>query len=339
MKWFRHISGNNLFLYTLTVLIWGSTWLFINFQLGKVPAEVSVVYRYAIASLVLFTWCWARGISLHFKLRSHFLFMLLGTLLFGINYIGSYNAQKFIPSALNAVVFSIMMWMNIVNTRLFFGTRIEPGVWQGALLGMTGIVVLFWPSLASLGAGGAMLTGVGLSLTGALAASLGNMVSLRAQRDSLPIIQSNAWGMLYGTIFTAVYAWNMDLVFIFDWSFAYVGSLLYLAIFGSVIAFGCYLKLVGTIGPHKAVYSVIMFPVVAIFLSVMFEGLEINIELIAGVVLVLAGNLLILGGRRRSPKRKKSMRFKLRRNGQDGQFTARQPDSLCSDAGPVSEKT
>ena len=316
MKWLTQLGSNNIFLYTLTVLIWGSTWLFINFQLGKVPAEVSVIYRYAIASFVLFTWCWARGLSVHFKFKSHVLFMLLGMLLFGINYIGSYNAQHFIPSALNAVVFSTMMWMNIINTRLFFGTKIEPRVWQGALLGMVGIIVLFWPALSSLGTSGAMLTGVALSLIGALAASLGNMVSHRAQGRSLPIIQSNAWGMLYGTIFTAVFAWSRGLNFVFDWSFAYVGSLLYLAIVGSVIAFGCYLKLVGTIGPHKAVYSVIMFPVVAIILSIVFEGLEITLDLIAGVVLVLAGNLLILGGSRTSVSGKKSMKLKLRRSRQ-----------------------
>ncbi len=44
----------NLFLYLLTVLIWGTTWIAITWQLGLVPPEVSIVYRFALAALVLF---------------------------------------------------------------------------------------------------------------------------------------------------------------------------------------------------------------------------------------------------------------------------------------------
>ena len=47
---------SNAFLYVLTVLIWGSTWFAIEFQLGVVAPEVSVVYRYGAASLSLFAW-------------------------------------------------------------------------------------------------------------------------------------------------------------------------------------------------------------------------------------------------------------------------------------------
>ncbi len=208
---------NNVFLYVATVLIWGSTWLLINFQLGKVPPEVSVVYRYAIASLLLFAWCLFRKRKLAFSLRAHTRFALLGLFLFGLNYVATYKAQQFIPSALNAVVFSTMMWMNIVNTRIFFGTRSEPAVWQGAALGMVGIGVLFWPALTQLDSNNAVLIGAALSLGGALAASLGNMVSHRAQQEKLPIMQSNAWGMLYGTVFTAVIAWQQQLPFVFEW--------------------------------------------------------------------------------------------------------------------------
>ena len=72
----------NWMLYVVTVLVWGSTWLAIEFQLGVVPPEVSVFYRYAIATALLFAWCLARGLNLKFDRRAHSRFVLLGLLLF-----------------------------------------------------------------------------------------------------------------------------------------------------------------------------------------------------------------------------------------------------------------
>ena len=288
----------DLFLYLATVLIWGSTWLVINFQLGVVAPEVSVVYRYAIAAALLFAWCLLRGLRLRFGAAAHLRFMLLGLLLFSLNYIATYSAQAYIASALNAVVFSSMMWMNVVNTRIFFGTRIEPRMIWGAAIGMAGLLVLFWPSIETVSFTDRTLLGAGLSLSGAVMASLGNMVSHRAQREGLPIVSSNAWGMFYGMLFTAAIAWRRGLPFAFEYSVPYVASLLYLAVFGSIVAFGSYLKLLGRIGPHRAGYTMVMFPVVAVLLSVLFEGLAIEWHLIAGIALVLGGNLAILGVRR-----------------------------------------
>jgi len=288
---------SNLWLYAAAVLIWGSTWLLINFQLGTVAPEVSVVYRYAIATVLLMAFALIRGLRLSFGLRYHLVFVLLGLFLFSFNYIATYSAQMYIPSALNAVAFSTMVWMNILNSRLFFGTRIEPKVWLGASLGMAGVVVLFWPQVSTVSLSDKTLIGASLCLSGALLASFGNMVSHRAQGRGLPVLQANAWGMFYGTLITAAVAWRKGLPFNFEYTFSYVSSLLYLAIFGSIVAFGCYLKLVGRIGPAKAGYAVVMFPVVAFVLSVLFENLPIEAHIVIGVALVLLGNLVILGFR------------------------------------------
>lgn len=285
-------------LYLTTVLVWGSTWLVINFQLGEVAPEVSVVYRYLIAAALLFAWCLLRGVRLRFGAVAHVRFMLLGLLLFGLNYIATYSAQAHIASALNAVVFSSMMWLNVINTRIFFGTRIEPRMWIGAAIGVAGLGVLFWPDIAEVSLSDRTLLGAGLSFGGACVASLGNMVSHRAQREGLPVLPSNAWGMFYGALFTALIAWRRELPFNFEYSAGYVLSLLYLAVFGSIVAFGCYLKLLGRIGPARAGYAMVMFPVVAVILSVLFEGLAIEWHVVAGLALVLGGNLAILGLRR-----------------------------------------
>jgi drug/metabolite transporter (DMT)-like permease len=138
-----------------------------------------------------------------------------------------------------------------------------------------------------------------LATLGALVASFGNMASQSAQHAGLPVVQSNAWGMLYGTIITAVIAVLGGHEFVFDWSAGYLGSLLYLTVFGSIVAFGAYLTLLGRIGAHKAGYAMVMFPVVALILSAIFEDLEIDAAVIIGTLLVLAGNVFVLNTKAR----------------------------------------
>lgn len=297
---------SNALLYAITVLVWGSTWLAIEFQLGVVAPEVSVVYRYAGATLLLFAWSRARGLNLAFGLREHGRFFLLGMLLFGLNYILTYRAQIYISSALTAIVFTSIVWLNIVNARIFFGVRAGPRVIIGALLGIAGIVTLFAPQVAELTMSDTVLYGCMLAGLAALIASFGNMVSQSAQKSGLPVVQSNAWGMFYGMIITAAIAVYRGDDFVFDWSPGYIGSLLYLTVFGSVIAFGAYLTLLGRIGAHKAGYAMVMFPVVALALSAIFEDMKIDATVIAGTLLVLTGNVFVLNARVRRGRRSSS---------------------------------
>ena len=285
---------SNAFLYVITVLVWGSTWLAIEFQLGVVEPEVSIVYRYAGASMLLFAWSRIRELPLSFSLQQHARFVLLGMLLFGLNYIFAYRAQVYITSALTAIAFSTMVWMNIVNARIFFGVRAGRRVLFGALLGVAGIFMLFAPQVSELTFSDTVFYGSMLAVLGALVASLGNMVSQASQKTGLPVIQSNAWGMFYGAIITGLLAVYQGHEFVFDWSVGYVGSLLYLTVFGSIIAFGAYLTLLGRIGAHKAGYAMVMFPVVALVLSMLFEGMELDAPILVGTLLVLAGNLFVL---------------------------------------------
>jgi drug/metabolite transporter (DMT)-like permease len=295
---------SNGLLYAITVLVWGSTWLAIEFQLGVVAPEVSVVYRYAGASLLLFAWSRLRGLSLAFGLREHGRFFLLGMLLFGLNYILTYRAQIHISSALTAIVFTSIVWLNIVNARIFFGIRAGPRVTIGALLGIAGIVTLFAPQVAELTMSDTVLYGCMLAGLAALIASFGNMVSQSSQKCGLPVVQSNAWGMFYGMIITAAISVYRGHDFLFDWSLGYIGSLLYLTVFGSVIAFGAYLTLLGRIGAHKAGYAMVMFPVVALALSAIFEDMKIDATVIAGTLLVLTGNIFVLNARVRRRRRR-----------------------------------
>lgn len=297
---------NNLALYVITVLIWGSTWFAIEFQLGTVAPEVSIVYRYFAASLLLFAWCRWQGLKLRFSLRDHAWFALLGVLLFGLNYILAYRAQIYITSALCAIAFTSMVWMNILLARLFFGVRIGRRTLIGAGLGIVGIFILFSPQVGEIALTDTVFFGLMLALLSALLASFGNMASQRAQKRQLPVVQSNAWGMFYGALLSLVSTLVFGHEFAFEWTAGYVISLAYLTIFGSIVAFGAYLTLLGRIGAHKAGYAMVMFPVVALVLSTLFEGLELNAPTIIGALLVLAGNVFILETRsaREKPQKK-----------------------------------
>ena len=280
----------------MAVLIWGSTWFAIEFQLGVVPPEVSIVYRYIGASLILFIWSIFKGLPLRFNVNSHKWFALMGLLMFSLNYILAYRAQIYITSALSAIAFSAMLWMNIINARLFFRVRVVPRIYLGALLGVAGICVLFGPQVAEISFSDGVFFGSFLAVIGALMASFGNMASQAAQKAKLPVVQSNAWSMLYGTFFTAVVAAIQGHDLVFDPTPGYVISLAYLTVFGSVIAFGAYLTLLGRIGAHRAGYATVMFPGVALILSMLFEGLALESYVLLGFLLVLGGNLLVLVG-------------------------------------------
>jgi len=314
---------SNWLLYMVTVLVWGTTWIAIEFQIGDVAPEVSVFYRYLFAAILLIAWCRVQGLQLRFAARAHGRFVLLGLLLFSVNYIVTYHAQLHITSALTAIVFSTMLWMNIINSRLFFGTRIDRGTIAGSILGIIGITFLFLPEVENLSLADATIYGVSLAALGALLASLGNMVSQGAQKEGLPIVQSNAWGMFYGAILTGSIAFGQGKEFFFDWSAEYTISLVYLTIFGSIIGFGSYLTLLGRIGANKAGYAMVMFPVVAIVVSILFGEVTLNGQIIVGVSFVLLGNVLTLrtrssgkGSADKDVVTRKSLRYVFRRQRQ-----------------------
>ncbi|WP_088330872.1 EamA family transporter [Lacimicrobium sp. SS2-24] len=284
----------NTLLYLITVLIWGSTWLAIEFQLGTVAPEVSLVYRFAMAALLMWGYCLYRKLPMSYSLVQHGFFLLLAACNFGFNYLVLYWAQAHLTSALASIAFSTMLIMNIVNTRLFFGKPVAARIYVGALLGIVGIALLFYKDLHNMALANTTLLGLMLALSGTLIASFGNMVSVRNSRREVGVLQGNAWGMLYGACILMVVVWLSDAQFSFDWRPAYILSLLYLAVFGTVIAFASYFALLKNIGPEKASYVIVLFPLVAVLLSTWFEGFVWNTHTLGGFALVLAGNALVL---------------------------------------------
>jgi drug/metabolite transporter (DMT)-like permease len=284
----------NLFLYVITVLIWGSTWFAIEFQLGEVAIEVSLVYRFSLAALFILALSKLKGLNLKFTLRQHGYMALLGLLNFSLNYVTLYHAQNYLSSAMTSIGFSLLLLANIINARLFFGKAIAVRSYFGAVLGIGGIVVLFWPEVSNYQSETGTMTGIGLVVAGILFASLGNMVSVRNSNHQLPIFQTSGWGMLYGSLFLFLAALYRGAEFTFSSKPEYLISLGYLTLFGTVIAFYSYFMLLKNIGPEKASYSIVLFPVVAVMISSLYEGFAWNIYTVSGFILVASGNLLVL---------------------------------------------
>jgi drug/metabolite transporter (DMT)-like permease len=308
----------NLFIYLLTVAIWGSTWYAITFQLNGTPTQVSVAYRFALATLILFVWCWLRGIRLRFSRRKHFLLMTLGLTLFSVNYLLFYEAEKHLVSGSVAIIFSLLVIFNILNNWLFFRSRPDRQVIAGAILGLLGITLTFWPDLRTMNSGSQSIWGIVLSLGATLTASLGNSVSAQLQKEQIPVVPANAFGMLYGTVVLLAYALLSGAKFGFDPSVSYIASLLYLALFGSVTAFGAYLTLVGRIGPDRAAYTSVLFPIVALLFSAAFEKYQLTLLSALGIAFVLAGNGLVLLRKRRTSSPAISVRDEASVNGIEG---------------------
>lgn len=288
----------NIILYVLTVLIWGSTWLGIRYQLGVVPPEWSIAYRMILAAAILMVFCAGSRRRLRFGLAAHIRFALTGLLIFSANYFLMYLATGYIASGLVAITFCFITVLNIVNGAILFKTPLRPRVLVGALVGLAGIFLVFWPELGKLDVGGKALLGFGLALAGTTLASLGQMVSVSLQRDRYPVMESNAWGLTYGSIFITLAALAQGKPMIFDMSAHYIAALLYLSVFGTVIAFYTYLTLLGRIGADRAAYTSILFPLIALTLSALLEGYRWTLFAEAGVALVLIGNVIALRGRK-----------------------------------------
>ena len=281
-------------LYLVTVLIWGSSWYAITFQLGVVEAEISLIYRFLLASVILLLFCLITKRSLRFSPSQHLFIFLQGLFLFSTNYLIFYWAIGLLTSGVVALLFSTVILMNIVNGAIFMRQTVKLQVVIGAIFGITGIAAIFWSEVAGVENDVASWKGLLLCLVATFSASLGNILSARNQKNNLPVVQTNAWGMAYGTLIMTAFAFYQGSSFSYDTSISYSVSLLYLSLFGSVFAFGSYLTLIGRIGADKTSYTAVLFPVIALSISTVLEDYHWTLAAMFGFCLVLIGNYLVL---------------------------------------------
>lgn len=286
----------NIVLYAVIVLFWGTTWIGIKLQLGSVDPAVSVAYRFLLAAVCMFAWTGIRGLPMRFPPRSHLRLALVGLLMYCGNYVLFYYCSEHLVSGLVSIIFCLSVGFNILGGRLFLKRPVSRTVALGALAGVLGLALVFGNDIAHTKASAELLTGVLLGLGATLLFSLGNIASSWNQRGGLPIVQSTAWSMLYGGLFTTLGCLAAGSSFTVEPSFRYVAGLVYLSVCGSAIAFVTYLTLLSRIGPDRAAFATVAFPVVSLSLSTVFEGYRWSALAVLGVLIVLAANAAILAG-------------------------------------------
>ena len=284
----------NSILFITTLFCWSPTWYLIKFQLGYVDPLVSVFYRFIFASLIIFLFLIIKKKNLIFSFNMHIWFLFFGTCLYSVNYLFFYMSNTYLVSAFPAIVFSTVVIMNIIGEWFYFKKKPSIKTLVGAMIGMIGILIIFNDEILSFNLNNGTHIGLLLALFGTFCASSGNMVHQRNLNNKFPLIETIAFSMLYGSLVTLLIVKLSNIKLLFDFSFSYIASLIYLSVFGSIFAFIFYLKLLEKIGPGRAGYVGVVMPVIALIISTIFESLNWQLDLIIGLPILLIGAHLVV---------------------------------------------
>ncbi|WP_172891510.1 DMT family transporter [Cohaesibacter sp. ES.047] len=293
---FGAMSPKDMGLYGMMVVVWGTSWIAMANQLDIVSPLVTGLYRFAISASIMFIGAFIGGYRLRFPPKVHLRIMALGMFMFSSNFVLFYYSASYMASGLMAVIFSLTSLVNIIMSAIFFRQIPTRFGLIGALLGFTGIGLIFWPQIANNAGNEGILIGLALGMAGTLCFSTGNMISVANKKFEVPLISANAWSMFYGTVWLFILSQVLDQPFLIDWSPKYWIAMGWLTIMSSVIAFWGYMTLLSSIGPARAGYLTVLFPIVALVLSTIFEGYQWTLPGLAGLLAIVAGNILVMQG-------------------------------------------
>jgi drug/metabolite transporter (DMT)-like permease len=293
---------NNVSIFAGCVLIWGTTWLAITYQLGPVAPEVSVSHRFLLAALIVAAWCRLRKLPMRFKPAEHAALALMGIAMYGISYVFVYHAELHVASGLVAIGYSASPLLSAMGSRLFFHQPVSARMAAGSLFGILGITLVYWPEFGHLQESRNVALGALFTVLAVLVSTGGGLLAQRNHQRGLHGWPAMAWSMAYGGICSLVVALALGRPYGIDLGAPYLLSLLYLSVLGSVVTFAGWLTLVGRIGAPRASYVGVMAPIVALLVSTLFEGFTWHPLTVAGVTVSIAGNVLVLGGATPAPR-------------------------------------
>ena len=270
--------------------IWGSTWIVIRDQLGSVPPQWSVAYRFFIAAAAMAVAAKVKGHSLRLGREAILPIMAIGITQFCINFNMVYLAERHITSGIVATVFALLLIPNSLLAWAFLGQKPSLRFVWSSLVALAGIGLLFWHELQENPAeSGAITVGIGLTLIGMLAASSANIIQARERVKQHPLSPLLAWSMLVGAVVDSAIAFAVSGPPVIEYRAGYWLGLLYLSLFASALAFSLYFPVVRKIGPAKAAYSSAIVPIIAMGFSTWIEGYRWTPLTIAGAMLALGG--------------------------------------------------
>lgn len=281
-------------LFAICVGTWGTTWYAITFQLGHVPPEVGVALRFALAGATILGLCTLWRHNLRFTPRQHAIFALQGSFMYGVSYICVYHAERHIVSGLVAVGYSASPLVTGLGAHWLFGLRVTARFLAGGVLGLAGVALMFWHQFGDAAGNPHAALGAAFIVGSVLLSAVGSLVASRNRLHGLPFWPAMGYGMLYGAAVSTIIATLLGHDFapppVASWWF----SLLYLALAGSVLTFACFLTLQERIGPGPTSTIGVMTPLLALLVSVVFEGFSPDALVFLGAVLAVSGNVLML---------------------------------------------
>ena len=278
------------FLYSFIIFGWSTSWLPLKGQIGSVDPEISILWRFIIASVICFIISKFQNLNLIFPLKIHFKMALMGFFMFSTNFTLFYYASEHVASGLLAVVWSMTSIINIFMVAII--TRSKPNYFQllASAIGLIGITLIFIPELK---VSELAFESLIMCIIGTISFCSGNLVSRSLQNENIPVMSANSFGMLYGCFVLIIYAFILDHPFRISFETPYLAGLLWLSIISTVLTFTCYLTLLGRIGPGRVGYATIVFPIFALLISTIFEDYVWTPIAFVGVGLVILGNLIM----------------------------------------------
>jgi drug/metabolite transporter (DMT)-like permease len=292
-------------LFALAVLIWGTTWHVITWQLDLLSSEWNVALRFLLAGALVLAIAAGRGDSIAASGAQHALLVLQGAFMYGFAYVAVYQAERLVPSGLVAVGYSASPLLAGLGAHWLFGRRVDGRFVAGGVLGLAGVALIFWPEIAPAGAGETSTadaaTGALWTVAAVLLSTVGALAASRNAARGLAMWPALGWGMVYGGITAAVCAVAMDRSFSVPVEPRWWFALGWLALAGSIVAFACFLTLQERIGPGPAGAVGVMTPLVALVVSMALENFRPDLRTGLGAMLAVAGNLLLLRRRRVLP--------------------------------------
>jgi len=289
--------GAALSLYALLVLIWSSTWVAIKIGLEDAPALLGAGIRFAAAGALLLAFAAARRRPLK---TDRVLALTLGLLPFAFCYGLVYWGEQYIPSGLTAVLFGVMpLYTAVLAAFLLADEPLRARLLAGVVLAIGGLSLAFVESL-ELGHGDRAALGAIAVVLSPLGAALGN-VAIKRRAGTLDAIVLNGWAMLAGGgLLLALSAptedWSEAV-----WSTKALGSIAYLAIVGSAVAFVVLTILLREMSAQASSFIALMIPFGALVFGAVLYDEAITGRAVAGAALVVAGLLVAQRARRRTP--------------------------------------
>ena len=289
---------SNLLLFLGALLFWSATWSIIGLTQVYIDLDptISVFTRFILAGLIILAYVILTNRKLIFSLKEHLYFFILGIFLYSGNYIFFYHSNVYLPSNIPATVFCLITIFNILGEKFIFKKPITSMTLSGALLGITGIGIIFYQDFANFDLNSGTTLGLMFALFATLSASAGNLIAIYNKRNyNIPLLQNVAFAMIYGALVALIVSLVKGAEFYIPVNnFSYLLGQAYLIIFGSIISFLCYIRFIENTSASTGGYIGVVMPILALMISMIFEDVRPDIFFLTGLPVALIGLLLIL---------------------------------------------